>query len=86
VSKVTYNAIRKQKETTQKRNTSSNSQGANMKNAWNANALDVHLIKKCPIKNGNGKADAREGKDVAHRKALSKGGANKHGVNNSTFI
>lgn len=31
-------------------------------------------------KNGNGKADKREGKDVAHVKALSKGGANKDGV------
>jgi hypothetical protein len=30
--------------------------------------------------NGNGKADKREGKDVAHRKALSKGGKNKNGV------
>ncbi len=30
--------------------------------------------------NGNGKADAREGKDVAHKKALSNGGSNKHGV------
>jgi hypothetical protein len=30
--------------------------------------------------NGNGKADKREGKDVAHRKALSKGGSNKHGT------
>ena len=30
--------------------------------------------------NGNGKADKREGKDVSHRKALSKGGKNKHGV------
>ena len=30
--------------------------------------------------NGNGKADAREGKDIAHKKALSKGGANKDGV------
>jgi len=30
--------------------------------------------------NGNGKADKREGKDVAHRKALSKGGKNKDGV------
>jgi hypothetical protein len=29
--------------------------------------------------NGNGKADKREGKDVAHRKALSKGGTNKDG-------
>lgn len=31
-------------------------------------------------KNGNGKADKREGKDVAHVKALSKGGSNKNGV------
>ena len=30
--------------------------------------------------NGNGKADKREGKDVSHRKALSKGGRNKDGV------
>ena len=30
--------------------------------------------------NGNGKADAREGKDVHHKKALSKGGSNKDGV------
>ncbi len=31
-------------------------------------------------KNGNKIADKREGKDVAHRVALSKGGANKDGV------
>ena len=31
-------------------------------------------------KNGNGKADKREGKDVAHVKALSKGGTNKNGT------
>lgn len=30
--------------------------------------------------NGNGKADAREGKDVAHVKAMDKGGLNKDGV------
>lgn len=30
--------------------------------------------------NHNGKADAREGKDIAHKKALSKGGSNKDGV------
>ena len=30
--------------------------------------------------NGNGKADRREGKDVAHRRALSKGGKNSDGV------
>lgn len=38
------------------------------------------LDKKLPDSNGNGKADAREGKDVAHRKALDKGGSNKHGT------
>ena len=38
------------------------------------------LDKKMPDKNGNGKADAREGKDVAHVKALDKGGSNKNGV------
>jgi len=31
-------------------------------------------------KNNNGKADRREGQDVAHVKALSKGGSNKNGV------
>jgi len=31
-------------------------------------------------KNKNGKADIREGKDVAHVKALDKGGSNKAGV------
>jgi hypothetical protein len=30
--------------------------------------------------NGNGKADKREGKDIAHKKPLSKGGKNKDGV------
>jgi len=30
--------------------------------------------------NKNGVADKREGKDIAHRKPLSKGGKNKHGV------
>lgn len=30
--------------------------------------------------NGNGKADAREGKDIAHKRALSKGGNNSDGV------
>ena len=30
--------------------------------------------------NGNGKADRREGKDVAHVKALDKGGSNKNGL------
>lgn len=30
--------------------------------------------------NKNGKADKREGKDVAHKKPLSRGGTNKDGV------
>ena len=30
--------------------------------------------------NNNGKADKREGKDVAHKKPLSRGGSNKNGV------
>ena len=38
------------------------------------------LDKKLPDHNGNGKADAREGKDVAHKKALDKGGSNKDGT------
>jgi len=38
------------------------------------------LDKKGKDLNGNGKADAREGKDVAHVKALDKGGSNKDGV------
>jgi len=35
--------------------------------------------KKGTEANGNGKADMREGKDIAHKKALSKGGTNKDG-------
>ena len=31
-------------------------------------------------KNGNGKADKREGKDIDHVKMLSKGGSNKTGI------
>lgn len=37
------------------------------------------IDKKGVDKNKNGKADKREGKDVAHKKALSKGGTNKDG-------
>lgn len=37
------------------------------------------IDKKLPDKNGNGQADAREGKDVSHKKALDKGGSNKDG-------
>lgn len=36
--------------------------------------------KKSADKNNDGRADVREGKDVAHRVALSKGGSNKNGV------
>ena len=32
-------------------------------------------------RNKNGKADKREGKDVSHKRALSKGGKNADGVN-----
>lgn len=33
-----------------------------------------------PDKNGNGKADKREGKDIDHVKMLSRGGSNKTGM------
>ena len=36
--------------------------------------------KKHPDRDGDGTADAREGKDLAHKVALSKGGSNKQGV------
>ncbi len=38
------------------------------------------IDKKSADRNKDGRADAREGKDVAHIKALSKGGSNKSGV------
>ena len=38
------------------------------------------IDKKNPDTNNNGRADVREGKDVAHVKALSKGGTNKNGT------
>ena len=38
------------------------------------------IDKKFADKNKNGKADIREGKDVAHVKALDKGGSDKAGV------
>jgi len=37
------------------------------------------IDKKGVDKNKNGKADKREGKDVSHKKLLSKGGSNKDG-------
>ena len=38
------------------------------------------IDKKSADRNKDGRADVREGKDVAHLKALSKGGSNKDGV------
>lgn len=44
-----------------------------------------------PDSDGNGTADSREGKDIAHKKALSRGGSNKDGytvqskTNNRSF-
>lgn len=38
------------------------------------------LDKELPDRDKDGKADAREGKDVAHVKALDKGGSNKDGL------
>ena len=38
------------------------------------------MDKKGTDTNGDGTADAREGKDIAHRKALSRGGSNGDGV------
>ena len=38
------------------------------------------IDKKHPDRDKDGTADVREGKDVAHVKALSKGGTNKNGV------
>jgi hypothetical protein len=37
------------------------------------------IDKNEPDTNANGKADRREGKDVAHHKPISKGGSNKDG-------
>ena len=50
-----------------------------------ANRMERQKARRKLDKNGkdlnkNGKADMREGKDVSHRKALSKGGSNKNGV------
>lgn len=42
--------------------------------------MDAKAKKNGGDKNNNGKADKREGKDVSHKKALSKGGTNKDGV------
>jgi len=38
------------------------------------------MDKELPDKNGNGKADKREGKDIAHKRALSRGGRNADGI------
>ena len=42
--------------------------------------MDAKAKKKGGDKNKNGKADKREGKDISHKKPLSKGGKNKDGV------
>jgi len=42
-------------------------------------ALDKKAKKNGGDKNCDGRADKREGKDVSHNKALSKGGSNKDG-------
>ena len=38
------------------------------------------MDKESPDKNKNGVADKREGKDISHKKPLSRGGKNKDGV------
>lgn len=38
------------------------------------------IDKKSPDRDKDGRADVREGKDVAHVKALSRGGSNKDGT------
>jgi len=50
-----------------------------------ASRMERQRARRAMDKNGkdankNGKADKREGKDIAHKKALSKGGSNKDGV------
>tara|TARA_R100001244_G_scaffold97018_1_gene72630 strand:- start:1013 stop:1297 length:285 start_codon:yes stop_codon:yes gene_type:complete len=42
--------------------------------------MDAKAKKKGGDKNKDGKADKREGKDISHKKALSKGGKNKDGI------
>ena len=62
---------KKEWELEQKRNEKkSRAARARLRRKVDANGVD---------KNGNGKADKREGKDIAHKKALSKGGKNKDG-------
>jgi len=62
---------KKEWELEQKRNEKkSRAARARLRRKVDANGVD---------KNGNGKADKREGKDLAHNKALSKGGSNKDG-------
>jgi hypothetical protein len=42
--------------------------------------MDAKAKKKDGDKNKDGKADKREGKDISHKKPLSKGGKNKDGI------
>ena len=47
----------------------------------NARERARYAVDKAGVdKNGNGKADKREGKDIDHVKMLSKGGSNKDGL------
>tara|TARA_R100000234_G_scaffold107002_1_gene77841 strand:- start:8995 stop:9276 length:282 start_codon:yes stop_codon:yes gene_type:complete len=41
--------------------------------------MDMQARKNGGDRNNNGKADKREGKDIAHNKPLRKGGTNKDG-------
>lgn len=55
------------------------------KRGEHANRMERQRARRAMDKTGkdankNGKADKREGKDIAHKKALSRGGSNKDGV------
>lgn len=55
-----------------------------LKRGEHADRMERQRARRTVDKNGvdrnkNGKADRREGKDIAHKKPLSKGGTNKDG-------
>jgi hypothetical protein len=52
----------------------------NWPTAWSVNVRVARWTRRAADVNGDGTADAREGKDIAHRKALSRGGSNNNGV------
>jgi len=62
------------------KNTNKRKPVVNMNVEWKDNALAEQLINNLQIKTKTVKADIREGKDVAHVKALDKGGSNKAGL------